>query len=369
MKLAIIHDFLTKLGGAEKVLQAIHELYPEAPIFTLLYDAEGTKNQFEDGYSIIPSSLQKKPALLRKPRYLLSQLPKAIEEFDLSEYDVVISSSNSYAHGVLTKPKTTHISYCHSPMRYVWDWYHEYLQENNIGFDVKGLYIRNLLHKIRIWDYVASKRVDFWLANSKNVQKRIEKYYRAESEVLYPPVNVEGIEASNDLPDDYYLVVSRLEPYKRIETVIQAFNQSGKSLVVIGEGSQEYALKQLANDNIEFLGWQSDESVYEYMRNSKALIFPGEDDFGITPVESMAAGRPVIAYESGGTTETVIDDKTGLFFDGTVRDLNDKVDKLEKNYFEYSSTNCRKQAEQFSKEVFKNKLTDFVSAHYAKKND
>jgi hypothetical protein len=185
MKVALVHDFLTKLGGAENVLVSLHEIYPDAPVYTLLYDEKGTKGQFKK-YKIITSSLQKYPHLIRKPRFLFSRLAGAIEEFDFSEFDVVISSSNAFAHGVITPPKTFHATYCHSPMRYVWDWHAEYLKENKIGFGLIGLYVRNLIHNIRMWDKVASDRTDLWIANSSNVAKRIKKYYRKDSSVIYP---------------------------------------------------------------------------------------------------------------------------------------------------------------------------------------
>jgi len=363
MKIAIVHEFLTKIGGAEKVLLSLHKIYPEAPIYTLLYYEKGTGGKFSD-CKIISSSLKKYPDFLRrKTKLFLPKLARAIEEFDFSEYDIVISNSNSFAHGILTKPSTFHICYCNSPMRYAWDWYHEYMKENKIGFGIKGLYIRNLLHKIRIWDKISSERVDFWLANSKNVQKRITKYYQKDSKIIYPPVDVEKIDFSDNVPDDYYVILSRLEPYKNVDLAIKAFNQSGRSLVIIGKGSMEQRLRSRASKNIEFLGWQSDKSVREYLKNAKALIFPGEDDFGITPVESMAAGRPVIAFGQGGALETIIDNKTGVFFnDTTPQSLNEAIDKLEKNYSDFVPSICRKQAEQFSEENFEKEIVNIIKA-------
>lgn len=366
MKIAIVHEFLTKIGGAEKVLLALHQAYPDAPIFTLLYDEAGTNGRFKD-CEIIPSRLQKYPSFLRKKtKYFLGKLPEAIEEFNFSEYDVVISSSNSFAHGIITKPKTFHISYCHSPMRYVWDWHSEYLQEHNIGFGITGLYIRDLLHKIRIWDKVSSDRVDSWIANSKNVKERIKKYYLSDSELIYPPVEIDKIALAKDVPDDYYVILSRLEPYKKIDLAIEAFNQLGKQLVIIGTGSAEETLKSKANKNIEFLGWQSDQSVYEYIRNSKAFIFPGEDDFGITMVEALSCGRPVIAFNKGGSAE-IIDSKTGLFFDQpNAESLKNAVEKLEHDYLRYTPTNCRERAEQFSQEKFIAKFTNHLESEHEK---
>ena len=362
MKIAIVHEYLTKIGGAEKVLLNLHKIYPDAPIYTLLYDEKGTGGRFND-CKIIASSLKKYPASLRrKTKLFLPKFAKTIEEFDFSEYDLVISNSNSFAHGILTKPSTFHICYCNSPMRYAWDWYHEYMKENKIGFGLKGLFIRNVLHKIRIWDKVASERVDFWLANSSNVKARIAKYYQKDSIVICPPVSVKDIEMSENVPDDYFVIVSRLEPYKNIGLAVEAFNQNGKELVIIGTGSDENNLKAKAHKNIEFLGWQSDKSVHEYMKNAKAFIFPGEEDFGITPVESMACGRPVIALERGGTLETIVDGKTGLFFKvETAESLNAAIEKLEKDYTSFTPINCRKQAEKFSAENFEKEIINIVN--------
>ena len=367
MKIAIVHELLTKMGGAEKVLLAFHKIYPDAPIYTLLYDEKGTGGRFSD-CKIISSSLKKYPAFLRrKTKLFLPKLAQAVEEFDFSEYDVVISISSAYSHGILTNPSTFHVCYCNSPMRYAWDWYHEYMKENKIGFGLKGLYIRNLLHKIRIWDNVASERVDFWISNSSNVESRVKKYYQKDSTVICPPVEVLNIEMSDNVPDDYYLIVSRLEPYKNISLAIDAFNQNEKELVIIGTGSQESELKQKANKNIEFLGWQSDKSVHEYMKNAKGLIFPGEEDFGITPVESMACGRPVIALKRGGTLETVIDGKTGLFFEEeSPESLNKAIIKLEKDYTSFTPANCRTQAEKFSTKNFEKEIINIVNNESAK---
>ena len=356
LNIAIVHEYLLKIGGAEKVLLDLHKIFPEAPIYTFLYDEKLTQGKFED-CKIITSNLQNNRFLKKRPRLLLSKYSRAIEEFDLSAFDIVISNSNSFAHGVITRPNTFHVCYCHSPMRYAWDWYHEYLAENKIDTGIKSYYIRNLLHKIRIWDRTAAERVDFWIANSKNVQGRIKKYYRKESKIIYPGVDLGNIKLSENIPDDYYVIVSRLEPYKKIEVAIKAFNENGKQLVIIGKGSYQEELKKMAHENIEFLGWQSDDSVYEYIRNGKALIFCGEEDFGLTPVEAMACGRPVIAFKKGGVTETVIDNKTGLFFDGpSAENLNRAIEELEKKYTTFVPSSCRKQAEEFSRERF---LTEF----------
>ncbi len=363
MKIALVHDFLTKLGGAENVLQALHEAFPDAPVYTLLYDKAGTKNIFEKGYSIQTSSLQKYPALIRKrPKFLFAKFPKAIEEFDFSDFDVVISSSNAFAHGIITSPATLHICYCHSPMRYVWDWHNEYLKENNIGYNLIGLYIRNLIHNIRIWDKVSSHRVDYWLANSATVQGRITKYYQKDSEILYPPVEVVKIGRLPATQEDFYLIVSRLEPYKRADLAVETFNRNGKKLIIIGEGSQFDQLQKVVKSNITLLGWQSNQTIYEYLTRARAFVFPVEDDFGITPVEAMAAGKPVIALNKGGVRETVIAEKTGVFFnEPTTESLQNAIDHFEQVAETLTPENCRQRAVEFSRENFLEKIQTIIA--------
>lgn len=367
MKIAIVCDFLTKMGGAQKTLLALHELYPDAPIYCLLYDEKGTSGRFKD-CQIISTSLQKNPGFIRKrPKLLVGRFARAIEEFDLSKYDVVISSNDSFAHGVITKPETFHLCYCHTPARYLWDWHSEYLAENNIGYNMKGLVVRNLLHKQRIWDRISADRVDHFVANSENVKNRIKKYYLRDADVAYPPVDVDEIQITTKPPKDYYLIVSRLEPYKKIELAIRACNNLKKKLIIIGEGSAAIYLKSIAGQMIQFVGWKDDKDLYEYYRNCKAFIFPGEEDFGITPVEAMAAGRPVIAFRKGGTLETIIDEKTGLFFDEpTVDSLIETIQRLDEKYDTFIPDNCRTQAEKFSKEKFLASIKDYVENGYQK---
>ena len=345
MKIAIVADFLQKIGGSQKVVYSLHKIYPDAPIYCLLYDEEGTKGLFKNA-KIITTELQKYPKSVRHhPKILLNKYAKAVEQFDLSNFDVVISSSDSFAHGIITKPTTLHICYCHTPMRYAWDWTNEYLSENKIGYGLKGLYVRNVLHQLRQWDKVAADRVDFYIANSKNVQARIAKYYQLDSEVITPPVDISQIKIATESPKDYYLVVSRLEPYKKIEIAIEAFNRLGKKLIIIGDGSAKSELEKMAKDNIEFVGSKYGAELFDYYKNAKAFIFPGEEDFGITPLESMASGRPVIAYKIGGTLETIIPDKTGIFFDEQTADsLIEAIEKLEKNYDQFKTAECRHQS-------------------------
>lgn len=370
MKIAVVHDFLTKIGGAEKVLQTIHQIFPDATIYTLLYDKVGTRGEFEKhGYDIRTSGLQKLPAFIRqRQKILLSKFPQAIEEFDLAKYDIVISSSNSFAHGVITRPNTLHITYCYSPMRYAWDWTHEYLRENNIGFGLLGIYVRKLISDLRVWDLLASKRTDIWIAISKTIAQRIIKYYKKDSTVIYPPVEIYNYLNNKNEPQDFYLIVSRLTQYKKIDLAIKVFNDIKIPLYIIGEGSDRKRLKRLASKNIKFLGWKSEKEKIGYFKKCRAFLFPGEDDFGITPVEAMAAGRPVVAYNSGGATETIIAGKTGEFFDNydDPKSLKDAILTLEKNYLNYKPEICQVRAKEFSEEIFQQKFKDFVDKEYKK---
>ncbi|MEK9156308.1 MAG: glycosyltransferase [Patescibacteria group bacterium] len=370
MKIAIIHDFLTKIGGAEKVLALVSARFPDAPIYTLLYDPLGIKNLFKHNPRIIASSLNRRHYLLPGSKKLfLARYPQAVEEFDLSGYDLVLSFSNSFAHGVLTKPQTPHICYCYSPMRFVWDWHNEYLRENKIGFGPRGLIVRSILHKVRIWDRLAADRVDYWLTQSETARARIKKYYNADALVINPPVDLARIVPATGEPESFYLVVSRLEPYKQVDLAVRAFNGTGRQLVVIGEGSDRGRLTRMADKNISFLGYQSDDLVINYMKRSYALVFPGEEDFGLTPVESMAAGRPVVAYGRGGVTETVVAGKTGLFFDRpSVESLRETLDRLEQDYRLFEPSQCRQRAEQFSSEIFVRKLSTFIDKVINEKN-
>lgn len=369
MRIALVHDFLTKLGGAEKVLQVLHKIYPDAPVYTLLYDKKGTKDIFEnDSYEIITSSLQNKPAFIRKrSKLLLSKFPKAIEEFDFSGFDMVISDSNSFAHGIITGPKTLHICYCYSPTRYLWDWSNEYLAENHIGVGIIGRLIRAELSKIRLWDRMSADRVNFWIAQSQTVANRISKYYRKNSTIVNPPVNINEFRPSKNKSKDFYLLVSRLSPYKKIDIAIEAFNKLNKHLIIAGEGSDKNRLEVLTDSKkIEFLGYISDTKYQQLLRDCKAFIFPGEEDFGLTPVEAMASGRPVIAYGKGGVTETVIDGKTGLFFkEPSAESLIAVINKFEKSIDQFKPKICRERAEQFSEEIFIKKIKKMVNTQIA----
>lgn len=385
MRIALVHDYLIRFGGAERVLKVLYEMFPEAPIYTLLYDKERMKKFFPKAHSIRSprlrsgqagqagiktSFLQKFPKFLRKRyRWLLPLFPVAAEGFDFRDFDLVISSSSAFAKGIVTRPQTIHICYCHSPTRFVWDWTHEYFKPAESGF--KKWLGKIILHYIRIWDRHASNRVDYFIANSKTTQGRIRKYYRRDSTVIYPPVETKHHSAT-DYPNsekDYFLIVSQLRAYKRIDLAVEAFNKLGLPLIIIGEGPEEKILKKMAKENIKFLGWQSDKMVRNYYNNCQAFIFPGEEDFGITAVEAMSKGKPVLAFRKGGVSESVIEGMTGEFFDyPTPEVLADGVRRLRENFKNYSSLVIKKHAEKFSRGRFEREIKDFIQRCLEKEN-
>lgn len=355
MKVAIVHDFLLKLGGAERVVKTLADIFPKAPIYTLLYDEKATGHVFPKE-RVRTSFLQDYPKFIRKRyRFLIHKMPRAIEELDLDAYDLVISSSTAFSHGLITSLKTKHICYCHSPMRYAWDWANEYREENRLH-GLKGLLYAPLIKYLREWDRIAADRPDMYISNSANVQRRLKKYYQEESEIIYPPVDVERFRATGH-SENYFLIVSTLTPYKKIDLAVQLFNKIGRKLVIIGEGPHRKYLENIAGENIEFLGFKDDRTVKEYMENCRAFIFPGEEDFGITPVEAMACGKPVLAYGKGGVTESVISGKTGeFFFEPNVESMEDGLARLMYNEKFYKAQTIRRHAFEFSREVFEKKL-------------
>lgn len=361
MQIALVHDFLLRLGGAERVLKTLSEMYPDAPIFTLLHDEEKTGSAFPKA-KIIASKLQKLPALVRKNhRFLLPLMPRSVEEWDFSAFDMVISSNSAFAHGIITPPKTHHLCYFHSPMRYCWDWTHEYAKENRIG-GLKKIALAAILKRLREWDQTAADRPDTAIANSKHVQRRIKKYYRRGSRVIYPPVDISRFKTSRT-SEDFFLIISTLTPYKRIDLAIQLFNKIRRKLVIIGDGPQKEFLQNISGDTIEFLGFTDDETATGYLRNCRALIFPGEEDFGITPIEAMACGKPVLAYAEGGAAESVIEGVTGEFFnEPTVASMEDGLAHLMKNA--YSPKKCRQQAEKFRKDIFISAMGETVKGAF-----
>jgi glycosyltransferase involved in cell wall biosynthesis len=310
MKIALVHDYLSQDGGAEKVLHAFHEIWPEAPIFVLFHD-----NKKLSGFSkadIRQSFLSRLPFGKKKYQWYISLMPLATERHNLHGFDVVLSSTSAFAKGVLTRPGTVHISYCHTPTRYLWTDTHEYIADLKYNKLIKILLPR-LIHRLRIWDKMSVDRVDHFIANSNTVQKRIQKYYRRESDIIYPPADIDQFSVSQEI-GNYFISGGRLVPYKRFDLLVHVFNRLGWPLKIFGSGPELESLKKIAKSNISFLGRVSDTEKAILLQNARAFIHPQIEDLGITPIESMASGTPVIAYGVGGATETVIPGKTGLFF-------------------------------------------------------
>ena len=361
MKFALVHEWLLGIAGSEKVLEAIYELYP-SPIFTLIADKNRLENSPLRNANIFTSFIQKLPFARTKYRNYLFLFPLAIEQFDLSEYDVVISSSHAVAKGVLTKANQLHICYCHTPIRYAWDLYHQYLKESKINKRLKGLIVKLILHYIRIWDYSASQRVDYFVANSRYVAKRIKKIYNREAFVIYPPVEVDKFEVYTN-KENFYLTVSRMVPYKKVDLIVEAFSKMpDKKLIVIGDGPDLKKIKAKSSRNVELLGYQPFEVLKDYMQKAKALVFAAEEDFGIVPVEAQACGTPVIAFGKGGVLETVIKGRTGIFFEEqTVESLIEAVKFFEKIEDSFDYKVIRQNAEKFGKERFKKEFKSLIN--------
>lgn len=358
MKVALIHYWFVGMRGGEKVIEALCDMFPEADIYCHVYDSNSASSIIKK-HNVRTTLIQKLPKANRFYQSYLPLMPIALEQLDLNEYDLVISSESGPAKGVVVGPDTMHICYCHSPMRYVWDMYPQYY--SSAGFFKKILMIP-FIHYLKIWDRCSADRVDYYLANSKFVAKRIKKYYRRDSTVINPPVEISAFSIANNV-SDYYLIVGQLVGYKRVELAVDAFNQSGRKLVIIGEGEQLRFLKEKAKSNIQILGKQPFDVIKSYYSSCKALIFPGIEDFGMVPIEAMASGRPVIAYRKGGALETVIDGVTGLFFDEqTEQSINNTIERFESMDTSFCPATIRKHSMQFDKKYFTCKIKKFINS-------
>lgn len=352
LKVAIVHDWLVSYAGADRVVDCMHHVFPDAPIYTLVYDKEKMPTWFRD-YDIRTTWIQKLPFATKLYKKLLPLMPGAFEALDLSEYDLVLSSSSSCSKGVITRPDAVHICYCHTPIRYVWDFYYTYRANAN---PLVRAVMPSQMHKLRQWDKCAADRVDYFIANSRYIAQRIKKYYRRDSDVIYPCVHI------NQRPfvekEDFYLVVGRFTWYKRIDLAVAACTKLGRRLVVIGTGDEESRLKAMAGPTVEFKGGGlSDEEVRGYYLRAKAFLFPGEEDFGITPVEAQSAGTPVLAFGRGGACETVEDGRTGLLFHAqTVESLAECIEKFEAEGVACSKEEIRAHSLSFSEARFEEEL-------------
>ncbi len=361
MRIALVHDYLVQYGGAERVLECFTELFPYAPIYTLVYNKKLMHGVLE-GKNIKTSFIQKLPFSLKYHRIFPQFMPSAIEQFDFSNYDIVLSDSSSYAKGIITGPDTLHICYMHTPMRYAWDDCQKYTQDFYFPNFIK-IIVPFFMNYIRIWDRLSIERTDKLIANSNFVAKRIKKYYKKDSQVIYPPVNFDNFYISQKR-GNYFLMVGRLIAYKRFDIAIKAFNQLGLSLKIIGRGPELGRLKKMAGPNIEFLGRLSDQELSKYYSECQAFIFPQEEDFGIVAIEAMASGRPVIAYRGGDIPEHMEDEKTGIFFERQeVEDIVAAVKKFQG--IKFNPNYIRESAKKFDKSVFKAKIKEYIAKELA----
>ena len=368
MKMALVHDWLTGMRGGEKCLEILCELYPQADLYTLIHLKDRLSTVIE-GREIRTSFLQHLPGIARYYRYCLPLFPSAIEQIDLKAYDLVVSTSHCVAKGALPRPDALHISYCLTPMRYVWDMRGEYLQNGHGG--IERLIVPFFSHYLRMWDVASSHRVDEFVAISRHVQKRVRRFYGRDSTVIYPPVDCDFFcpAPTPARGGDYFLMVTAPAPYKRLDLAIEAFNRLGRRLVVVGDGPDLKGYKRMAKRNVEFVGWQGDERVRDYYRGCRAFVFPGEEDFGIAPVEAQACGRPVIAFGRGGILETVNPlpnpEATGVFFDQASADsLVEAIHVFEKNIERFDPHGIRHHATRFHKNRFRDQIHSLIDDRY-----
>jgi glycosyltransferase involved in cell wall biosynthesis len=363
-KIALVHDWLTGMRGGEKVLEVLCELFPQATLFTLLHNKGSVSRGIEE-MEIHTSFIDRLPFKSGRYRNYLPLFPRAIESFDFSGYDLILSTSHAVAKGARPAPGALHICYCHTPMRYVWEQYDQYFGPGRANLLTRAA-MSFFAPRLRKWDAVSSSRVHSFVANSQNVAERIRQYYRRTADVIYPPVNVDQFTVSEG-DDGYYLIVSALVPYKRVDLAVEAFKRSGERLLIVGTGPESSRLQSVASRNIEFLGWQPDAELAGLYARCRALIFPGIEDFGIVPLEAMASGKPVVAFGQGGALETVVDDPqraTGVFFrEQTPEALKEALVKL--GSLKLNPHTIRARAEQFDRKIFKENYRRYVERRVA----
>lgn len=357
--IALVHDWLVSMRGGEKCLEALCRLFPHAHIFTLVHK-KGTVSPTIERMPVSTSFLQNLPFGVSHYQYYLPIFPRAIEQVNVSAFDLVISSSHAVAKGVRVRKGSLHICYCHTPMRYIWDQYDQYFGKDHAGI-LKRTAMKMILSSLREWDVQSSAGVHHFIANSQNVKERIQRIYNRSAVVVYPPVDVHRFSLSEN-NDGYFLIVSALVPYKRIDVAVEAFNVLGRRLVIVGSGSEEKKLKRMANPNIEFAGWVDDGRLIRYYERCCALVFPGEEDFGIAPVEAMACGKPVVAFARGGALETVVEDEafsTGVLFDEqSPTSLIAAIHKLDRQTFH--PQRLRQYALQFDRAIFQQRILKYT---------
>lgn len=367
-KVAIVHEWFVDYSGSERVVEQLLKCYPDADIFAVVDFLDKADRGFIMNKSVTTTFIQKLPQAKKRYRNYLPLMPLAIEQLDLSEYDLVISSAHAVSKGVITGPDQLHISYVHSPMRYAWDLQHQYLRESGLNSGIKGWVAKWMLHKLRIWDLRTANGVDAFIANSSFIARRIDKVYRRKAEVIYPPVDTEGFEFSAD-KGDFFLTASRLVPYKRVDLIVEAFaRMPDQKLVVIGSGPDMEKVRAKATPNITILGFQPTAVLKDHMQRAKAFVFAAEEDFGIAPVEAQACGTPVIAYAKGGALETVLSPEhgekaTGIFFgEQAVDSIVSAVKQFNELTTPIRPEACRQNALRFSPERFRKEIKAFVDA-------
>ena len=370
MKKALIHDWFSTYAGAEKCVESFTNIWNDFEIYSLIDFLKGAdRDKILKGKRARTSFIQKLPFAKDKYRNYLPLFPLAIERFDLSGYDVVLSSSHAVAKGVLTHSNQLHIAYVHTPIRYAWDLYHQYLRESGLDRGLKGMLAKYFLHKIRLWDASTVNRVDHYVANSRYIARRIKKTYGKPSDVIYPPVDVDKF-TLREAKEEFYLTASRMVPYKKIDLIVEAFSQTDKKLLVIGDGPDMAKIKSKAGKNVELLGFADDETMADLMGRAKAFVFAAEEDFGITPVEAQACGTPVICFGRGGARETVRDGESGLYFmEQNTKELLAAVAKFEQNYDKFEPVKIRENSLKFSRARFEAEIKSYVEKKYEEFKD
>jgi len=366
VKTALVHDWLYSVSGAEKVLESIYNLFP-SKVYTLIYNRKRMQNFSIPKEAIRTSFIQTLPLASKFYPYYLPFFPFAIESFNVSDADVVLSSSSCVAKGVLTTSSQLHICYCHTPMRSLWELYFDCLETHRLNHGLKGIITKFLLHKIRNWDLLHAIRVDHFIANSKHVAKRIEKTYRRKATVIYPPIDCDYFQLSTKSDEGFYLTAARLVPYKKVDLIVKAFTElKNRKLIVIGDGPELSNLKAIASPSIEFIGYVSQEELKKYFGLAKAFVYMAHEDFGLFPVEAQATGLPIIAYGRGGSVETVLDRQTGILFpEQTVASLIEGIKTFESFESKFDKKIIRQHAETFSTSNFQYAFKNFVKEKYA----
>jgi glycosyltransferase involved in cell wall biosynthesis len=362
MKIALLHDWIIEIAGSEKVFKEICEIIKDAEIWTIVYDKNSLKLLGIENRKVNSTIVQNFPLPKKLYRYYFFLYPIFVEQIDLSKYDIIISSSHAFIKGVLKNSNQIHICYCHTPIRYAWDLYFDYINSLNPIFKILASYF---LHKIRIWDYISSQRIDYFIANSNNVAKRIKMTYNKDAIVIHPPVDVESFEVETK-KENFYITAGRMVEYKKIDIIVKTFSKlKDKKLIVIGDGPNFKKIKKLSSSNVELLGRVDFETLKNYLKKAKAFIYMADEDFGILPVEAQACGTPVIAYRKGGVLESVIENKTGLFFDyQNEESLINAILKFEKIEDKFEPYEIRKNSEKFSKEEFRKKFSEFIKQFF-----